>query len=165
MTLLSDIIETLLGNAAVMPTGNLIFEYFLPFTIVWVVFFALLEFIDVFKNRKVNLILALAIALMMTTTPYCAVLTRNIPNLGSTLAVTIFIIVFIFGLIMWGIRRGVSLASDDFGDVEGTKRRLRRKLEKLNHEYRSVDIHSEEARAIDREMEEIRMELRRLGRN
>lgn len=109
-------------------TNSFVFQVFIPFIIIFAVFWGLLEMIDRFGS-KVNLTISLGFALIAAyTNPW---ILAYIATLGSIAAVVLFGILFLFGVIRWGLGRGkeiyVETAAYDKQITEITK-----KIEKLN---------------------------------
>lgn len=109
-------------------TNSFVFQVFIPFIIIFAVFWGLLEMIDRFGS-KVNLTISLGFALIAAyTNPW---ILAYIATLGSIVAVVLFGILFLFGVIRWGLGRGkeiyVETAAYDKQITEITK-----KIEKLN---------------------------------
>lgn len=107
---LEDIVSSLFGNNiynTTPPTGSIMYDYFLPFVIIWVVFYGILSAINLFRHKpRINLILSVGLTLMMTATPYWFGVGQFISEWGAWTSVIIFIVVFTFGVVMWGLGRG-----------------------------------------------------------
>lgn len=84
-------------------TNTFIFQVFIPFIILFAIVWGLLEAIGKL-GHKVNLVVAIGFALLAAyTNPF---ILAYIATLGSTVAVVLFGILFLFGIIRWGLSRG-----------------------------------------------------------
>ncbi len=93
---LFDIPANLLTNAFV-------FQIFIPFIILFAVLWGLLETMNI-GSSKVKLVIALGFALVASyTNPWVL---AYIATLGSYTAVVLFGILFLFGVVRWGLGRG-----------------------------------------------------------
>src|SRR4030042_214811 len=85
--------------------NQLFYPLFLPFVIILVIFFGVLQMARIFRQRNINLILSLAITLLVSATPAFNILSTTLARYAGYTALIAFFLVFIFGIITWGIRR------------------------------------------------------------
>jgi len=111
---------------------QLFYEVFLPFIIILVIFFAVLQMTRLFRQRKINLILSLAITLLISTTSAFNIISTTLARYAGYTAIIVFFLVFIFGILTWGIRRGVEYGRGTLVEVE----RLRKEIRKLQDQLR-----------------------------
>jgi hypothetical protein len=84
-------------------TNTFIFQSFIPFLILFAIIWGLLEAINRFSS-KVNLIISIGFSLTAVfSNPWILV---YIATLGSYAAVILFGMLFLFGVIRWGLGRG-----------------------------------------------------------
>jgi small-conductance mechanosensitive channel len=173
---LEDFIQTLFGSNIYNtppPTNSLMYNYFLPFIIIWVIFFGILEALPIFKRTKINLLLSVAMTLMITATPYWFLLAQFMSQWGAYTAVIVFVVVFVFGVIAWAFGRGREYAYE--AGVEGEninpigkawdRRRLDKLIEKKNemlHRYSKLNPDKPEAKALYEKIELIDKEIKQL---
>ncbi|HLC59680.1 MAG TPA: hypothetical protein VJH34_04100 [archaeon] len=140
---IEDIVTTLFGNNiynSTPPTGSLMYDYFLPFIIIWVIFFGVLETLPLFK-KKMNLLLSVAMTLMITATPYWFALAQFIGQWGTWGSIFVFFLVFVFGLIAWAFGRGkdfIYTVGDASNNPLGSMNDKRR-LDKLDEEIAKLN--------------------------
>ncbi len=106
---LEDFIGALFGSNiynTAPPTGSIVYDYFLPFVIIWVVFYGVLSAINIFRRNNINLILSVALTLMMTATPYWFAIGQFIAEWGAWSSVILFVVVFSLGIAGWAWHRG-----------------------------------------------------------
>ena len=101
MASLADSIAALTG----VSTNQLFQGILLPVLIVFAILWALLNSIRVF-NRKINLVLSLALTIMAAMTPWFPIFTNYVAMMGAQVAIAAFFILFVFGTIMWMYGRG-----------------------------------------------------------
>jgi hypothetical protein len=90
-------------------SSTFVFQYFVPFIILFAIFWGLIEMIGRFKT-KINLVLSLGFAMIAVyTNPWILV---YIATLGSYAAVVLFGVIFIFGIIRWSLGRGQDIYYD-----------------------------------------------------
>jgi len=108
---------------------QLLFSLLLPFLVLFAIFWGLLSTMRIF-NSKVNIILALVFSAIILPTPAFVWFATFLVQLGTTLALGVFILIFIFGAIRWGLSRG----RDIYIGTGGYDRQIKEKRKKM-HEY------------------------------
>jgi len=109
-----------------IPTDQLFQGILLPVLIVFAILWALLNSIRVF-NRKINLVLSLALTAMIAFTPQFTIFTTYVAQLGAQVAISAFFILFAFGSIMWMFGRGRGIYYEMVSPAK--------KMEMLNKKY------------------------------
>ena len=94
-------------------------DFFMPFIMVFLIFWAILEKLRIFDG-KTNIVLSLAVSIMLAITPAFAVIAVVITQYGALSALAIFGILFIGGSLVWGLGRG----RDVYGRSKGYERKL-----------------------------------------
>ncbi len=107
-----------------LPTDQLFTNFFLPFILIFAILWGLFSMISIF-NRKINIILAIGITLLVANTEYFVLLSTTVFQYSGFAGVVVFGVVLIFGIIRWGFSRG-----EDIYDVSGHSRRKFEKLAK-----------------------------------
>jgi len=141
-------------------TNSFIFQNFIPFIILFAIFWGLLEAIGRFK-AKTNLVISLGFALIAGfTNPW---ILSYIATLGSYAALILFGMLFLFGVIRWGLGRG----RDIYYDTASKEKRLEkliREHEKWQNKLEAAGTDSEKAEIIKRLKDiEIKMEVIKRG--
>jgi len=138
-----------------VPPKELIYTVFIPFIIAFAIFWGILSALKIF-DKKVNLILAFAIAFAATYYGAFGIVSTYLLNLSANLAVTAFVIIFILGIVIWSI----FTLQDVFGPTDKKLMKTREKIEKL---YSKLDRTHDPAkqRAIEKQIrkEEIKERL------
>ena len=142
-------------------SNTFIFQIFIPFIILFAIFWGLLEAIGKL-GHKVNLVLAVGFSLIAAySNPF---ILSYIATLGSTVAVVLFGVLFLFGIIRWGLGRG----GDIYRESASSEKRLEylmKEKERWEKKYNSVKSDSEKAeilkrvRDIDTQMEILRRSM------
>jgi len=117
---MAGILDTLIqaqSNPNILLTGVLI-----PFLLIFVVFWGVLNLIKIFGDgpvaRKVNIILSLCIALLAGITPAWQIITGMAAFLGNFAWVSFFVI-FIIGSIFWVAGKSRSSYNENWKSVSG----------------------------------------------
>ena len=116
--------------------SNFIYTLILPFIILFTIFWAVLTAMKIFGN-KVNTVLSLGLTLMIFYSGGFAIFTNFIFQSTTTLAVVVFGIVFIFGIITWAFSR----SRDIYNEAAGYGRkidRLQKDIAKLKGKYETA---------------------------
>lgn len=111
---------------------ELIYQLFLPFILTYVIFFAVLQMISLF-NKKINLILSLAITVMIAASPIFAWITSLITQYGAYTALGAFIAVFVIGIGAWTFKRSrayITGTPEEAHRLENEIKKLREKMER-----------------------------------
>ena len=119
-----------------IPTDQLFQGVLLPVLIIFAILWALLNSIRVF-NRKINLVLSLALTIMAAMTPWFAIFTNYVAMMGAQVAIAAFFILFVFGTIMWMYGRGRGIYYEFVSPAK--------KMEMLNNQYRKYMQKAKEA--------------------
>jgi low affinity Fe/Cu permease len=77
----------------------------LPFLLVFVVLWAVLEKLHIF-NRKVNIVFSLGVCIILASTPAFTVLSQFVTQISGTGMIIIFAVVLIAGTLFWAFGRG-----------------------------------------------------------
>jgi preprotein translocase subunit SecF len=138
---------TILDIGSLTP-HQLFYELFLPFIIILVIFFGVLQMTRIFKQRKINLILSLAITALVSATPAFNIISTTLARYAGWTAIAAFFLVFIFGIITWGVRRGVEYGRGTLVEVERLRKDIRKLQERLSREG-NPDMRMQLAREIE----------------
>jgi hypothetical protein len=109
-------------------TNTFVFQIFIPFIILFAVLWGLLEAINI-GSSKVKLVISIGFALVASYTN--SWILAYIAALGSYMAVVLFGILFLFGVIRWGLSRG--------HDIYFETSSYRRQIEKLAKEKAKLE--------------------------
>jgi len=115
---------------ASLPMQEIIYNYFLPFIIMFAVFYGVMSLLGIFSN-KIKIILSAAFGVIIFQTPIYPILVIYITNLGGVLAVGAFILIFVVGIMIASFKRG----ADVYYEHGGHERKLRNLAKKID-EYK-----------------------------
>ena len=110
---------------------------FLPFILVFVILWVVLDRIHVF-GKRVNMVVSLGISILLATTPAFTMMSAYITEVSGTGMIVIFGILLIGGTAMWALFRGRDIYSEQSGSY--------RKLEKLRKKRQTYLRKAREAR-------------------
>jgi len=140
-------------------TNTFIFQNFIPFIILFALLWGLMSAIssEWFKfGKKVNLVISLGIALTAAyTNPW---ILAYIAALGSYAAVVMFGLLFVFGVVRWGLGRG----RDIYYDTASRGKReehLIKELENWQRKFEGAPEGSKQREEIAKKMKQIESEL------
>ncbi len=140
-----------------IPIETLFRGFFLPFVLIFTIFWAILSSLGVF-NKKINFILSLAFSLLVATTPQFTMLTTYIAQLSGEVAIVAFGLLFGFGALLWAIGRGRDIY-DESGSYHRRLIKLEEKENNLMNKYnRTTDPNKKDV--IWKQIERIRREKR-----
>jgi len=137
---------------------QLLFGLLLPFLVLFAIFWGLLTAMRIFGS-KVNTVLALIFALVIIPTPAFVWFATYLVQLGTTIALAAFILIFIFGVIRWAFGRGWDIYYRT-GSYDRQIDKLTKKRDKLVAESERADEHKKPR--IQRQIDELDREIRRL---
>ena len=120
-----------------MPVEEMFQGFFLPFLIIFVIVWAILNALRVF-NKRVNMILSLALSLLASSTPQFTLFAAYIAQMGAQVAIVAFGLVFGFGVLMWTFGRGRDIFYEQLS--------REKKIEKLTKDRRKYLRKAREAR-------------------
>lgn len=131
-------------------------DFFMPFIMVFLIFWAILEKLRIFDG-KTNLVLSLAVSIMLATTPAFAAIAVVITQYGALSALAIFGILFIGGSLVWALGRG----RDVYDRSAGSSRKLTRLRKKENDLLKEINKTRNESKqnAMWKEVESIRRKI------
>lgn len=109
---------------------------FLPFILVFVILWVVLERIHVF-GKKVNIVVSLGISILLATTPAFTMLSVYITEVSGTGMLVIFGLLLIGGTAMWALFRGRDIYSEQSGSYRKLEK-LRKKREKYLRKAREA---------------------------
>jgi hypothetical protein len=115
-----------LSELLATPVENMFQGFFLPLVLIFAIVWGILSSIRVF-DRKVNIILSLALSLMVFFTPQFTLLSTYMAQLGGQIAIIAFGLVFGFGVLMWAFGRG----RDIYYEQAATDKRIMRLEDKI----------------------------------
>lgn len=110
---------------------------FLPFILVFVILWVVLERIHIF-GKRVNIVISLGISILLATTPAFTMFSTYITEVSGTGMIMIFGILIIGGTAMWALFRGRDIYYEQSGSPK--------KLEKL---YKKKEKYLKKARAAE----------------
>lgn len=131
-------------------------DFFMPFIMVFLIFWAILEKLRIFDG-KTNLVLSLAVSIMLATTPAFAAIAVVITQYGAISALAIFGILFIGGSLVWGIGRGRGVYDRSVGSSRKLTK-LRKKENDLLKEIKKTRNESKQ-NAMWKEVESLRRKI------
>ena len=141
-------------------TSSFIFQNFIPFIILFAIFWGLLEAINRFK-AKTNLVISLGFALIAAfTNPWVL---SYIATLGSYAALIMFGFLFLFGIIRWGLGRG----KDIYYETASKERRLEklmREQQKWQNKLEAAGSDSEKTEIV-KKLKDIEMKMEVIKRS
>ena len=141
-----------------LQVNQILFSFLLPFFVLFAIFWGLLTAMRIFGS-KVNTVLALVFALVIIPTPAFVWFATYLVQLGTTVALAAFILLFIFGVIRWAFGR----SKDIYYQTGGYDKRI----DKLSKDmYKLVGklerVSDNEKPAIQRRIDELDREIKRL---
>jgi len=104
---------------------ELINTFIIPFIVMFAILWGTLAAMKIFKDKKINAVIALGIVLFLASTDLFLMISQWMIQLGSFVAVGAFLLVFVGGVIMWVIGRGRGIYWEGLTEQQ----RLRRKEE------------------------------------
>jgi hypothetical protein len=136
--------------------SELLQTFFIPFIILFSIFWGLLSIMRIFSN-KINIVLALGLTLGVAFTGVFTIFTTYLFQFSSFLAVGIFALVFIFGIIRWGFGRSRDIYYET-GGYEAKIKRLQKRIAELR---KNIDAEGDEykKREMKRELFDLEHEL------
>jgi hypothetical protein len=120
-----------------MPVEEMFQGFFLPFLVIFVITWGILSSLRVFSKR-INMVLALALALLASATPQFTMFASYIAQMGANVSIIAFALVFGFGVLMWTFGSGRDIY---YEFVAPSK-----KIEKLMKEERKLLKKAKEAK-------------------
>jgi len=136
-------------------TNTFIFQTFVPFIILFAVIWGLLAAINRF-NTKTNTVIAVGFALIAAySNPFVL---SYIAALGSSLALVLFVLLFVFGVIRWGLGRG----RDVYFETSTYRKQYEhygKELEKIESEVRGGGLSDAQMARKAKEYEDIKKKM------
>jgi hypothetical protein len=111
-----------------VPFDQLFQTLLLPMLIIFAILWALLNSIRVFE-RKINLVLSLALTIMAAVTPQFTIFTTYVAQLGMQVALVAFFLLFAFGSIMWMFGKGRGIYYEQLDASKGINYWVKKKAE------------------------------------
>jgi CHASE2 domain-containing sensor protein len=139
------------------PLSDFFYLWFLPFLITFVILFSILSALGIFK-KKTNLIISLALTFAVAYSGIFSYFATYLFQLSGYVAVTIFIIIFIVGTLMWAFGRGKEIYYEHIPGKE--KEKLIKERAKLLEKLREAS--GSKKREIIDKIEEIEKKLKYL---
>lgn len=149
----------LLEFLAALTLEEMVFFVFLPFIMIFAIFWGILSGMRVFGQR-VSLILALVMSLIIASTEAFVWFSTFIMGLGAITGVIAFAGVFFIGVIFWAFGRGREFYDEAVG-YERNLEKIDRKLEELYKKFddtkdpsimRTIESLERKRRVAEREM-------------
>jgi uncharacterized membrane protein len=144
-------------------TNTFVFQVFIPFLILFAILWGLLEAINVFGSSRVKLVIALGFTLIASFTN--SWILAYIATLGAYMAVVLFGVLFLFGILRWGLGRGHDIYLET-SSYEKQYKHYARQLRDIEDKVRSgglseSEMHSEikKAKDIKEKMEILRLKM------
>lgn len=115
----------------------------LPFMLIFVVLWGVLNMIKIFGNdptsKKINLVISLVITIFAAFTDAWGIIATQLAAFSGQFAVVMFFVVFIIGVIMWAVGRSRGIYGEhvypynqkDFRNVKEIDKQLAKILKKL----------------------------------
>lgn len=134
-------------------------SFVFPFLLIFALFFGTLSLVRVF-NKRISALLALIFTLVTTQTPAFSWFASILPAYGAIAATSIFVIIFVFGFIRWGLYRGRDIYEEHGGSSHRLDR-LTKEREKVWKKYKEARDRKDEAaaRALFKRLEELDEEV------
>jgi len=138
--------------------NNFIYTLILPFIILFAIFWGLLTALNIFHNKKVNTVLALALTLTIFFTGGFDIFTTFLFQSTTTLAAVIFVLVFVFGIISWAFGR----SRDIYYETGGYDRKINRLQKEIAKLQRKIEEegNDEKKREMTRQLIGLKDELK-----
>jgi len=132
-------------------SNTFIFQNFIPFIVLFAIFWGLLEAIDRFRS-KTNLVISLGFALIAAfTNPW---ILSYIATLGSYAALIMFGLLFLFGVVRWGLGRGRDIYLET-SSYSRQRQHLEKRLFKINQELASSGLDPSKAEHLLKEKKDL----------
>ncbi len=147
-----------LTDLLTLPPEQLGTQIFLPFILIFAILWGLLSMMPIF-NRKINMILAIGITVLVANTQYFILFTQLTAQYIGFAAVAVFGVVLIFGILQWGLHRGRDIYEDAGGRSYKKIERLDKEIAKLERKIAATDDPAKK-RAYQRTIEEIERQKR-----
>jgi len=127
---------------------ELINTFFIPFVVIFVMLWGILTAMGIFKNRKINIVISLGMVLFLASTDIFPMVSQWMIQLGSLTAVAAFLLLFVGGVIIWGIGRGQSIyhGSNPYRALK----KIDNEIAKLNRKIGSEGNPQKQARMVKR---------------
>ena len=138
---------------------EMLYGFALPFIIVLVIFFAVLQMIRVF-SRKINLIISLIVTILAATTPIFSTIATWLGHYTAYTALAAFVVVFAIGIGAWVFRRGREYTGG-LTSADSELKRLYKRRAKLFEEIERMPDDSRRASKYD-ELEHLDKRIRHL---
>src|SRR4030042_442703 len=90
---------------------EMINTFLIPIILVFVIIWGILTALRIF-NKKVNMVIALAIVLFLSSTNLFPLVSQWMIQLGSMTAIAAFLLVFVGGTVVWVVNRGKDIYYD-----------------------------------------------------
>jgi len=136
----------ILEDLLTLTTHELFSGVFLPFIIIFAIFFGALSALRIF-SRKINIVLSLALTVAAGYGGVFTWFSSFIMPFGAYFGVIAFVIVFIVGIAMWGLGRGKEIYYENLAPEE--------KLKKIDKDIAKLEKKIDDARNKgDRDKEE-----------
>ncbi|MDI6798997.1 MAG: hypothetical protein QMD12_03350 [Candidatus Aenigmarchaeota archaeon] len=147
-----------LENILTLSIQDLIYTAILPFVITFAILWGVLEAIKLF-NKKVNIVLALAITLVAAYSGLFTLLSNYFLQFGALFGVATFVIVFVVGVIAWAAGRGREFYYESLRPEEKSKK-IGERIEKLYKEMKKARDRGDEGkmRALAEEIRRLELE-------
>lgn len=130
-----------------IPSVQLFPEVLLPFLIIFAITWGIISVLRVF-NRRINLILSLALSVLVIFTPHFTLFANYIAQLGAQVALVAFGILFSFGVLMWMFGRGRDIFEEQIGTSKKVERLMKKRREYLK-KAREADDRGDKRKAKD----------------
>jgi hypothetical protein len=140
---------------------QLIYNFFLPFMFIFVLCYGVLRKIDLFGSR-INMLISMLIPAMILLNPAMGFFRDQMSMMGAMSVYGMFIALFGFGVIMWGLNKGRDVTYNTATD-DKKMRILSDRLHRADKKYRRAGSQRERAK-WDREIEHLERDMRRLRR-
>jgi hypothetical protein len=134
---------------------GLLYTFFLPFLIVFVIVWGILTGLRVF-NRRINLVLAFALTIAAWYGGAFKWLSTYVINLGATVAIAAFVILFIVGAAMWAFGRGKEIYYETAAPGKKLEK-LYKEREKILEKMRNAN--EKERRALYHKLRDIEYQI------
>ena len=136
--------------------SELLQTFFIPFILLFAIFWGLLSIMRIFNN-KINIVIALCLTLAAAFTGVFTIFTTYLFQFSSFLAVGVFALIFIFGIISWAFGRSRDIYYET-GGYEGKIKRLQKRIAELRKNIES-ESNEYKKREMKKELFDLEHEL------
>jgi|GEM_PF-2919472 len=125
---------TIIDYLASLQISDLFYYAFVPFILIFTIFFGVLSSLGVF-DKRVSMILSLCLSVVVASTDGFITLSIYMAQMGAFVSFAVFAIVFFFGVTMWGWGQ----TKDIYTKSLDLSKKIRHIDERLQKEWKEYD--------------------------